>query len=388
MFGRLAKCYNAFLRCILEWFALTERKHSLKIIVTAGGQGTKMWPYSRQDKPKQFQPIIGDISSYEQNIKTLLKQYSPEDIYISTKRKFIKYVSEQSPQIPLKNYIVEPDIAKDRGPAEGLAYLRLSMLHPDEPFFQVQADLLREPEEAFLKTIKAAEELVVKHKRYITGGIKATTPNMGADYLQIGERVGHGDVEAYTIDHFHYRRGNMAETRQLIENFHVVAHWNHLCWYPDLMLKAYKKYRPDWHEALMQIKEVLDKPGENEALEKIYSEMDKGPTEEVTKHIMESGDAIALLLPFKLTDIGTWGSVYDFFEDGVGNYENGNVVAVETKGSLIKSSNAKKVIAVAGLRDLVIVDTPDALLVISKEQIDKIKDIQKVLKEQGENEYL
>lgn len=360
----------------------------MKIIVTAGGQGTKMWPYSRKDKPKQFQPIIGDISSYEQNINTLLKEYSSEDIYISTKRKFIKYVSEQSPQIPLKNYIVEPDMHKDRGPAEGLAFLRLSMLHPDEPFFLVQADLLREPEESFLKTIKAAEKLVIKHKRYITGGIKATTPNMGADYLQLGERIEGNGVESYTIDHFHYRRGNLAETRQLIENFHVVAHWNHLCWYPDLLLKAYKKYRPDWYDALMQIKAVLDKPGENEAVEKIFATMEKGPTEEVTKHIMESGEAIAMLLPFKLTDIGTWGSVYDFFEDGVGNYENGNVIAVDTKGSLIKTSSKQKLIAVAGVRDMIVVDTPDALLVVAKENVDKIKEIQQILEDRNETEYL
>jgi len=347
-----------------------------------------MWPYSRQDKPKQFQPIIGNVSSYEQNIRTLLKAFSPEDIYISTKRKFIKYISEQSPQIPLKNYIVEPDVAKDRGPAEGLAYLRLSMLHPDEPFFQVQADLIRDPDDAFIETIKTAERLVVEHRRYITGGIKATTPNMGADYLQIGERVDGGAVESYTIDHFHYRRGNMAETRQLIENFHVVAHWNHSCWYPELILEAYKKYRPDWHDSLMQIKEVFDKPGETEAIERIYAEMEKGPTEEVTKHLMESGDAIALLLPFKLTDIGTWGSVYEFFEDGVGNYENGNVITVGTKGSLIKTSSKDKLIAVAGVRDMIVVDTPDALLVISKEEIDKIKEIQQILKDRNETEYL
>src|SRR5690348_10258462 len=144
----------------------------MKIIVTAGGQGTKMWPYSRQDKPKQFQPIIGDLSSYEQTIKTLLKQYTPEDIYISTKRKFIKYVSVQSPQIPLKHYIVEPDIAKDRGPGEGLAFVRLSLNDPDEPSFIVQADCLREPESEFLSMMRAAEKLAVEHKQLITGGIK------------------------------------------------------------------------------------------------------------------------------------------------------------------------------------------------------------------------
>lgn len=359
----------------------------MKIIVTAGGQGTKMWPYSRQEKPKQFQPIIGDISSYEHTISTLLKQYTPEDIFISTKRKFIKYVSEQSPQIPLKNYIIEPDAARDRGPAEGLAFVRLSLLHPDEPFFIVQADCLREPEEKFLDMMRTAERLVSEHKKLITGGIKATEPNMGVDYLRLGRQIP-GDCETFVIDEFLFRRNNLRETRQLVENFHVVAHCNHTCWYPELMLEAYKKHRPDWYEVLMKIKDAMDKPGENEAIEKLYGEMEKGPTEDVTTHVMNSGDAMVILLPYKWTDVGTWGSVYDFFEEGVENYEDGNVIAVETEGSLVKTSSKNKLIAVAGVKDMVIVDTEDILLVVPKENIDKIKDIQAILQERSGTEYL
>jgi mannose-1-phosphate guanylyltransferase len=359
----------------------------VKIIVTAGGQGTKMWPYSRQDKPKQFQPIIGDVSSYEQTINTLLKKFSPEDIYISTKRKFIKYVSEQSPQIHLRNYIVEPDIAKDRGPGEGLAFLKLSIDHPGEPFFLVQADCLREPEEEFLKMIEEAEQLVTKHKKLITGGIKATEPNMGVDYLKLDGQID-GFKEAYGIDEFLFRRKTLKETQDLVSNFHVVAHCNHTCWYPEQMLEAYKQHRPDWYDALMKIKDVLDKPGENEAIEEIYTTMEKGPTEDVTTHVMNSGEAMVILLPYKWTDVGTWGSVYEFFEDGTANYEDGNIISVDTNGSLIKTSHKDKLIAVAGIKDLIIVDTDDALLVIPKADIDKIKDIQKILEERNETEYL
>lgn len=359
----------------------------MKIIVTAGGQGTKMWPYSRQDKPKQFQPIIGDYSSYEQTINVLLEKFSPEDIYISTKRKFIKYVSEQSPQIPLRNYIVEPDIAKDRGPGEGLAFLRLSINHPDEPFFVVQADCIRDPKEGFLKMIEEAEKLVTKHRKMVTGGIKATEPTMGVDYLKLGNVVD-GHKEAYAIEEFIFRRNNLRETKELVENFHVVTHCNHTCWYPEQMLEAYKQYRPDWYEALMKIRDVLDKPGENEAVEQIYAGMEKGPTEDVTTHVMNSGEAMIILLPYKWTDVGTWGSVYEFFADGIENYEDGNVITVDSKGSLIKSSRPDKLIAVAGLEDLVVIDTDDALLVIPKDEIDKIKNIQKILEERNETEYL
>lgn len=359
----------------------------MKIIVTAGGQGTKMWPYSRQDKPKQFQSIIGDVSSYQQTINTLLKKFSPEDIYISTKRKFIKYVSEQSPQIHLRNYIVEPDIAKDRGPGEGLAFLKLSLDHPGEPFFLVQADCLREPEDKFLDMITEAERLVTEHKKLVTGGIKATEPNMGVDYLKLDGQIA-GYREAYDIEEFLFRRSTLRETKDLVENFHVVAHSNHTCWYPEQMLEAYKQYRPDWYEALMKIKDVFGRPGENEAIEAIYATMEKGPTEDVTTHVMNSGQAIVILLPYKWTDVGTWGSVYDFFEDGTENYKDGKIVTVSTSGSLIKGSNKNKLIAVAGVHDLIIVDTDDALLVVPKEEIDKIKDIQKQLEDQSITEYL
>lgn len=359
----------------------------MKIIVTAGGQGTKLWPYSRQDKPKQFQPIVGGTSSYEQTIQTLLKEYTPEDIYISTKRKFIRYVSEQSPMIPLRNYIVEPDIAKDRGPGEGLAFLRLAIDHPDEPFMVVQADCVRDPEEGFLKMLRQAEALVKEHKKLVTGGIKATEPIMGVDYLKLDGAIS-GHEDAHKIDEFLFRPDTLKQTKELVENFHVVTHCNHTCWYPELMLEAYKQYRPDWYEKLMEIKEVLGKPGENEAIERIYAEMEKGPTEDVTIHVMNAGESMVILLPYKWTDVGTWGSVYDFFADGEENYQDGNVIALASKGSLIKSSHPEKLIAVAGADDMVIVDTPDALLVISKDQIDKIKDVQKILAERAETEYL
>lgn len=357
----------------------------MKIIVTAGGQGTKMWPYSRSEKPKQFQTIIGDESSYEHNINLLLQRFSPEDIFISTKRKFIKYVSEQSPQIPLKNYIVEPDVAKDRGPGEGLAFLKLSILFPDEPFFLVQADCYREPGEKFLDMIATAEQLVTEHKQLVTGGIKATEPSIGVDYLQLGKSLGGG---AYAIDQFVFRKNTIKETRELIQNFNVVTHCNHMCWYPEKILEAYKTYRPDWYEKLMEIKEVIGQPGEDEAIERIYNQMEKGPTEDVTTHVMNSGKASVILLPYKWTDVGTWNSVYDFFADGTENYEDGTITTFDTTGTFIKTSSKTKLIAVAGVKDMVIVDTDDVLLVIPRDDIDKIKDIQTALAEQDKTTFL
>ena len=359
----------------------------MKILIVAGGQGTKLWPYSRQDKPKQFQAIIGDKSSFQTCVDTLLTAFAPEDIFVSTKQKFIKYVSEQSPQIPLKNYIVEPDIALDRGPGEGLAFLRLAMQFPDEPVFYVQADMVREPGHKFIEMIKAAEKIVTESGRYVTGGLKATEPNMGADYLELGAALPGNGVQAYTIDKFHYRKQTVRETRELVENFKVAAHWNHLCWYPSKILDAYKEHRPDWYDALMKIKDVIDKPGEQEAIKQIYETMAKGPTEDVTRHLMDSGEAVAILLPFRNTDVGTWESVREFSEDDQGNHFDANVLALDTRGTLVKSQS-DKLVAVANLRDLVVVDSEEILLILPRDDVDKIKDIQALLADSDKSDYL
>lgn len=359
----------------------------MKIIVTTGGQGTKLWPYSRETQPKQFQPILGDKSLFTYTIETLLRSFAAEDIFISTKRKFIKYISDQAPQIPLRNYIIEPDIAKDRGPGEGLAFLRLSVQHPGEPFFIVQVDCVRKPEDAFLGMIERAGKIVAKDKKYLTGGIKATEPNMGVDYLKLGDRT-HSDsgLEVYKVDEFVERKASFAETKELIESFHIVTHCNHSCWYPELMLDAYKEYRPDWHDALMRMRDTFDKPGEDAEIEKIYATMEKGATEEVTKHVMKDGHIV--LLDFKWTDIGTWGSVYDFFSGDESNYKDGRVVTVDSSGLLVKTNNPNKLVAIAGVEDLIVVDTDDVLLVIPKNKIEKIKDIQKALAEDENKRYL
>jgi mannose-1-phosphate guanylyltransferase len=178
------------------------------------------------------------------------------------------------------------------------------------------------------------------------------------------------------------------ETKELIDNFRVVMHWNHLCWYPTKIIEAYKEYRPDWYEALMKIKDAFDKPGEQEAIQAVYETMAKGPTEDVTRNIMDSGEAVVILLPFKNTDVGTWESVREFSADENENHFDANVVAIDTTGTLVKTLNKDKLIAVAGLKDLVVVDSGDVLLVIPKDDMDKIKDIQAALVDTGNKQYL
>ncbi|MFC1624761.1 sugar phosphate nucleotidyltransferase [Patescibacteria group bacterium] len=360
----------------------------MKFIITAGGQGTKLWPYSRADKPKHFQNILEGESLFGYNAKILLDRYKPEDIFVSTKKRYLKFIKEQAPRIPEENYVVEPDIRKNRGPAEGLAFLILSMRHPDEPFIIVQADCVRSPEEKYLEFIETAEKLAKKDKKFITGGIKAITPVLGVDFLKVGDAVkGDFKCDVFEINEYVNRMSDYEETKSLVENFNITTHCNHNCWYPDLMLEAYKKYHPSWYKDLMRMKDVIGTKNGEKEIEKIYSEMDSGPTEEVTKYVFPEGYVI--IVPYKWSDIGTWNSLHEYFAKEGENYEEGKVLALDSNNNIIKSDQDGKLLATYGIENLVIVDMKDVLLVIPKDKIDKIKDIQKALEEKKDlNKFL
>lgn len=358
----------------------------MKLIVTAGGQGKKIWPLSRETKPKQFQAVVGKEPLYQVTVNNLLKAFKPEDIFISTKKRYYHFAKEQSPRIPKENYILEPDIARDRGPGEGLAFLTLAMKHPDEPFMIVQSDVLREPGESFLDMIKEAEKIAMRDKVFMTGGIKATYPMLGVDYLHLGKRVLTNDIEIYKTEEFIPRVEDYAKTKNLIKNFHVATHCNHMCWYPQLMLDAYEKYRPDWHASLMKIKDLLGKSGSESKIEAIYEKMEAGATELVTNHIVKG--SYTILLPFRWTDIGTWDSVYEFFDPEGQVHIDGNALTLESKNTLVKGEDDKKIIVTVGVDNLVIIDTKDALLVCAKDKTGEVKQVVETLKTRGLDQYV
>lgn len=360
----------------------------MKFIIVAGGQGTKIWPYSRKSKPKQFQTLVGDRSLFTYNIDVLLEEFAPEDIFISTKKQYVALALEQAPKIPIKNYIIEPDISKNRGPAEGFAFVKLSLIHPDEPFIIIQPDDIRLPKKLYLDAIYDMERLVKRDKKFITGGLRPTFPTLGVDYMELGEKVDiNTNQKIFKVKKFLGRELDYQKTKELVNRNGVMIHCNHACWYPDLMLEAYKQYKPDWYKSLMEIKECIGQPNEEENIERIYSEMESGPTEIVTQNIFKGGYLIEL--PFKWVDIGTWNSLYQYVSEGTDkSHTEGNVIALDSKGTLVKSTKKDKLIATYGLNDMIVIDTDDILLIMPRDKADKIGEIRKEIEDKKMNEYL
>jgi mannose-1-phosphate guanylyltransferase len=330
-------------------------------VIICGGFGTKLWPVSRQHKPKPFLPLIGEKSLFRINYESLATKFKPEEIYVSTNADQAVLAQKEVPEIPSSNYIIEPEM-RNQGPATGLiaAFLYKKGL-PDEPFMIVQADVLREPAADFIKMMMVCDSLARRETKYITGGLKPTDSVMGVDYLIKGKRVTpENEIGVYEVAKFVWR-STKEQTDELIKDGNALIHTNHTCMTPRNMLNMLQKYKPEWYGPLMNIVNGADIKTE-------YVKMPAGPIEDVTQQVYAAGESLVVELPFKWTDIGTFESLDKYLRER-GLYKTSeNIVDLNGKSNFVKLDDPNKIVALVGVDNLVVVDTGDALLVCQKNQ--------------------
>jgi mannose-1-phosphate guanylyltransferase len=342
-------------------------------VIICGGFGTKLWPVSREHKPKHFIPLIGEKSLFQLNYEALRTHFKPEDIYVSTNEDQVKIAKHQAEEIPEDNYILEPEM-RNQGPATGLiaAFLYKKGLK-DEPFMIIQVDVLRDPTESFIKMILDCDEIAKKENKYITGGVKTDFPVMGVDYLLKGERVSdEGSVGIFKVKKFIWR-STEEQTKELIKQEGALIHANHTCMTPQNLLNMLQKYKHEWYEPLMNYINGAD-------LKEQYSQMPSGPIEDITQEVYANDEALVIELPFKWRDIGTFVTLHEYLKDK-GLYKVAdNIVDQDGKDNFIRLDDANKVVVLVGVDNLIIVDTGDALLICDKSQSGRVNEALKEVK--------
>jgi mannose-1-phosphate guanylyltransferase len=355
----------------------------MKPVIICGGVGTKMWPLSRTGHPKHFLPLFDGKSLFQINYEILLKKFKLEEIYIQTTEIQAKTVFEQEPQIPKSNCFIEPEL-KNTGPAIGFMAMKLAQVDPDEPFFLVQADVLRDPAEKFLEMIDQCEILVKRGGRMVTGGFRPSYGVMGVDYMVAGSKVENtGEVDIYKIDKFVWRTTD-ADADKYVTQESIFLHANHYSWTPRAWLESYKKYAPAWYDSLQKMRVFLEN-GDEIKMREEYAKMEKGTSEDVTQHVFP--DSYVVSLPFKWVDFGTWESFFKYRKEH-GQYLPGeNILEIETKNCFVQKRD-KNFVALVGVEDLFVIDTDDALLICKNNQSGKVGDVVTVLKDKKKKEYL
>ena len=363
----------------------------MKFVIMAGGSGSKLWPVSRVKAPKQFIKIIGEKTLFQLTLGAILKKYSANDVFVSTTEDLVHYVREQAPEIDEKNYIVEP-MARDTGPAACLAMAKVAARYPDEVvYFYVQPVVVREPEERFLDMIGEMEKLVLSEGKLVTGTMIPKYVETGSDLFKMGKKTTLGkEMEVYEVEELINvvkERMTLEQVTQISKKFVVGTHTNHYTWKPSDFFEAIKKIRPDWFRVIEELKTIFGKENEAELMPAIYSKFEPNRFEVITTDLIKEGKVMAIVLPFVWTHITTWEDVYRYRIDKSIPTSDGEVMEIESKDNLV-IAQSKKLISLVGVKEMVVVETDEAIFISPRSMVSKVKEVTDKLKAEGKTELL
>lgn len=366
-----------------------EKQRPLKIVIFCGGKGTRIWPMSRKKKPKQFQPLVGKKSMFRQTVDRLLKGFEPESLFVITGESYVPLVAEQAPEVPPKNLIVEPQM-RDTLAAVGLATVAILKRFPKAILATLWgADHLVENEKVLIKALKSAYKLAQKERKIINVDTRPISPDVNLGYIEIGRMTGTIDeFEIYEVRR-HVEKPDLKQAQKFLKSYKFLWHTGYAVWQGDLMLSFYKKHQPQVYQSLLKIEKALGTDSEQEVLAEEYQKIPKTSVDYGILEKLKKGQQLDIPADLGWSDVGAWNILKDALsENQLDNVTKGKVINLQSQDCLIYSLVDKKIIATAGLKDLIVVDTADALLVCQKDQAHQVKEIVNQLSKKEENYVL
>ncbi len=351
----------------------------LYAVIMAGGGGTRLWPLSRRKHPKQTLNLLGDRSMFQLAVDRLLPLLPPERVLVVTAADQVAALAEQVPELPRENFIVEP-LGRGTAPCIGLAALHLHARDPRAVMAVLTADHYIRHTETFRVVLSVARK-VAEQGYLVTLGIEPTFPATGYGY--IGQGTGLGKMDRFPV--FHVERFTEkpdAETALRFLNAGTYA-WNRgmFIWQVERILAEIRQWLPELHETLIALEAVLETPAYGKTLADLWPALRK---ETIDYGIMEKAERVAVI-PVDLgwSDVGAWSSVMELREpDEEGNIISGDVLKIATTNTMV-ISQAERLVATIGVQDLIVVDTPDALLVTSRSQSERVRELVERLRQEG-----
>jgi mannose-1-phosphate guanylyltransferase len=358
---------------------------SLFVIILAGGAGTRLWPRSRKQMPKQLLDIVAKNTMLQETFTRLAPLVPAERIFIVTNDTYAPIVREQLPQLPGRNIISEP-WGHNTAPCIGLAACYLSHIDPEGIMISVHADHLIADEEAYRRGLLAATEAA--GLGYLTTlGAQPTFAHAGLGYIRRGRSLkrAHG-CEIYEIATFIEKPGEEQAGRFLATREY---YWNigNFVWQLRVILAEFKKLMPHLYDQLMIIDAAIGTSEERMVLERVWQEV---ADEAIDTGIMERAQRVAVVpVDIGWSDIGSWATLVEILPaDSESNVVvGGEHISVDTTGTLLYGTG-HRLIATVGLRDMIVVDTDDVVLVCPKERAQDVKDLVAKLRTANREEYL
>lgn len=354
----------------------------VKVIIFSGGVGTRMWPMSRKAYPKQFQELVGDKSMFRDTVERVLAGFSPDDVYISTGQEYLEHASKNAPEIPKTNLIGEP-VRRDTMGAVGLANLVVYKNDPDAIVVAVWgADHIVTDVEEFNSAVNAAAKYSAETNKLVKIDVKPSFPSEHNGWVKVGSKIEnkHG-YDIYEFVEF-IEKPNEEKAKMLFSSKEYLINTGYLVWPAKLMHDLFQKHQPEAYELLEKIKPHLGTSRQEEVIAQIYPDFEKKSIDYGVFEKLSSDNTVVIPVDIGWTDVGTWELLYEGLAANSKKdvLTKGTVKTINVARSLVYSTVKDKAVAVIGLSNVIVVDTPDGLLVCSMQDSDKVKNLVEELK--------
>lgn len=347
----------------------------MKVVIFAGGIGTRLWPLSRKNTPKQFEKIIGNKSMLQQTVERISSMVSPEDIYVATGRRYETVVTEQLPQVPRENFIFEPEM-RNVGPAIGLAAAILTKRFGDTPMAILWSDHLVKHEDVFKEALKHAEELVSQKKAdFVFIGQRPRFANQNIGWIEIGEKV--ETEEKTTLYKFKSLRYHPAleEAESFFQSDRFVWNLGYFVTTPNYLLSLYEDHVPDMYRSLLRIQQAYETGAFEEAVGEIYPTLEKVSFDDAILTKIHKEKIFVISEDIGWSDVGAWEALKEALSTNEDeNVTYGKVLIEDSRDTLAYNYTGQLVVGI-DLDQILVVNTPDVLLICPKQSVPKIKKI-------------
>ena len=359
-----------------------QSNHRNYIVILAGGGGTRLWPKSRKNTPKQFLRLIDNKTLFQETAARVEGAFPPSHIYVVTSKEFVPAIKKQVPSLPTKNILVEPS-PKNTAAAAGFAAAYLNLKDPGAIISTLAADHYIKEKASFLKVLSVAQKAAARGDFLVTIGINPTHAHTGLGYIHIdGEAFWVGRMAVFKIHEFK-EKPDQATAQAYFASGEYFWNANINTYQARALLAAIKKYFPVLSKTLEKV--AKDRREFEDAWQKLPAEpIDTAILEKAKNVLMVPGD-------FSWFDVGDWATLHSILSakphwNVILGEETPDHLGVETEGCLIHGTG--RLIATLGLKDLVIIDTPDVLLICPKSRSQEVKKLVENLEAEKKETYL
>lgn len=350
------------------------KKNNLYVVILAGGSGTRFWPASRAALPKQFLSLVGDKTMLQETLSRVQSKVGGDRVYIVTNKRFAGIIAKQTKayKVPKANILLEPS-GKNTAPAIAWAASLIKSRDPEAVMAVLPSDHLIQNQKAYLSTLDQAVALA-NDNYLVTLGIVPTRPETGYGYIK-GKKVSRSGKVLHEVEQF-VEKPNLQTAIGYLKTKKYFWNSGMFIWRASVILEEFRQYLPAIHQA-------FSNGNSQKAVEKFWDGL-AGIS--IDYGIMEKAKRVAVVpADIGWSDVGSWEALWEVSaKDPSANVFRGDVVTHSSNGNLVFGH--KRLIALVGLNDMVVVDTPDVLLVCAKKQSQEVKAIVDLLKEKKRQE--